>query len=308
MRTEVAVTGRIVKATGGFYYVDTAYKAAVPTVQESAAPVQCRGRGLLRREGTPPLVGDIVTLAAAGGSGVIQTILPRKNELIRPPLANLDRMVLILSLADPPPNLTVADTYLALLAHRAIPAHIALTKTDLADASALGRLYTRAGYPVYIVGPGEDDPGLWALREALREGVSAFCGNSGAGKSTLLNRIDTRLRLGTGQTSRKLGRGRHTTRHVELLALEGGGLVADTPGFSSLEMLRMGAVPKAALAGCFPEFTPYIGSCRFADCAHTRETGCAVLEAVRAGAVDKSRHESYDKLYAQAKAYEAKHR
>ncbi|MGI6403875.1 MAG: ribosome small subunit-dependent GTPase A [Oscillospiraceae bacterium] len=283
------MTGRIWKATAGFYYVKT-----------EEGLVECRARGVFRKEGSTPLVGDMVRLALTEeGKGTVSAILPRKNSLVRPPLANLDRMVLVLAVTDPAPNFFVADSYLAILAHRGIDALVALTKTDLADPSELKRLYAGAGYPVYVVEP--DGEGLSALVEALSEGVSAFCGNSGVGKSTLLNRIDSRLALPTADTSRKLGRGRHTTRHVELIPLPGGGLVADTPGFSSIEMLRMGHIPKEELAPCFPEFASYLGKCQFNDCSHTREKGCGVLQALEQGHIDPRRHESYVRLYDEAR-------
>ncbi|MCL2857146.1 MAG: ribosome small subunit-dependent GTPase A [Oscillospiraceae bacterium] len=290
------MTGRIVKATGGFYYVD------IPNPSDPAAMrrIECRGRGVFRNRGITPLVGDmaVVELSSGEGTGSVVEILPRKNSLVRPPLSNLDRMVLVLSVTDPEPNILVADTYLAILAHRGIGATIAITKADLAPAQELAGAYKKAGFPVYLT---SGDNGVGELMIALSDGISAFCGNSGVGKSTLLNRLHPQLGLATGETSKKLGRGRHTTRHVELLYLPGGGLVADTPGFSSLEMLRMGHIPKEELAGCFVEFTPFLGGCRFNDCSHTVETGCAVLDAVADGDVGKSRHESYRALYAQAK-------
>ena len=287
------LTGRIVKATGGFYYVD------LPT-KDGFERVECRGRGILRNRGLTPLVGDLAVIERTPeGGGSVHELLPRKNSLVRPPLSNLDRMVLVLSVSDPAPNLLVADTYLAILAHREIDPLIALTKTDLASSAWLEEVYTRAGFAVCPISP--NGAGLDRLTDALSTGISAFCGNSGVGKSTLLNRIHPRLGLATGQTSKKLGRGKHTTRHVELLTLPSGGLVADTPGFSSLEMLRMGHIPKEELAPCFIEFAPFLGSCRFGDCSHTLEAGCAVLEALGREEIAKSRHDNYCTLYAQAK-------
>ena len=288
-----AVRGRIVKATAGFYYVD------IPG-SEGLQRVECRGRGVFRNRGVTPLVGDmaVVQLSAQEGTGSVVEILPRKNSLVRPPLSNLDRMVVVLSVTDPEPNILVADTYLAILAHRGIDGIVAITKTDLAPAGQLADIYRQAGFPVYLIS-GEES--IRELEAALSGGVSAFCGNSGVGKSTLLNRLHPQLGLATGQTSKKLGRGKHTTRHVELLYLPSGGLVADTPGFSSLEMLRMGFIPKTELAGCFVEFAPFLGGCRFNDCSHTVEAGCAVLDAVAAGQIGRGRHQSYRALYAQAK-------
>jgi len=287
------LTGRIVKATGGFYYVDIPAGAGFERVE-------CRGRGALRNRGLTPLVGDMAVIERSpeDGSGSVVELLERSNSLVRPPLSNIDRMTLVLSVADPAPNLLVADTYLAILAHREIDALIAITKSDLAPSEDLESIYRGAGFLVYVVSP---QSGIDELTAALSSGISAFCGNSGVGKSTLLNRIHPQLGLATGQTSKKLGRGRHTTRHVELLSLPGGGLVADTPGFSSLEMLRMGHIPKEELQFCFIEFAPFLGSCRFNDCSHTLEAGCAVLDALRRGEIARTRHESYCSLYAQAK-------
>ena len=287
------MTGRIVKATGGFYYVD------VPG-PDGPQRIECRGRGVFRNRGVTPLVGDmaVVEPSPQEGTGSVVEVLPRKNSLVRPPLSNLDRMVLVLSVTDPEPNILVADTYLAILAHRGIDAIVAITKTDLAPAEKLADVYKKAGFPVYLISREEATE---ELLSALSQGISAFCGNSGVGKSTLLNRLHPQLGLPTAQTSKKLGRGKHTTRHVELLYLPGGGLVADTPGFSSLEMLRMGHIPKEELADCFVELRPFLGGCRFADCSHTVEAGCAVLEALTSGEIGAGRHESYRALYAQAK-------
>jgi len=287
------MTGRIVKATGGFYYVDIPASSGLERVE-------CRGRGLFRNQGVTPLVGDIavITRSADDGSGSVVELLPRSNSLVRPPLANLDRMVLVLSVADPPTNLLIADTYLAILAHREIAALVAITKSDLASPDLLASIYENAGYPVYVV---SHESGFDALKSSLSTGVSAFCGNTGVGKSSLLNRIHPQLGLATGETSKKLGRGKNTTRHVELLPLPGGGQVADTPGFSSLEMLQMGYIPKEELELCFIEFAPFLGGCRFNDCSHTAEAGCAVKHAVDEGKIGRTRHESYRAMYAQAK-------
>ena len=195
---------------------------------------------------------------------------------------------------------------------------IVITKADLADTDALAELYRKAGFTV-LVTCGRTGEGAEAVKEALAGKVSAFCGNSGAGKSSLLNAIDPRLGLDTGDISQKLGRGRHTTRHVELYQLENGGFVADTPGFSAVELDGMGesnktglnrnkgrsaeqVIRKEQLADCFREFAPFAGQCRFSGCSHTKEAGCAVLEAVRQGQIAPSRHQSYLSLYEQAKA------
>jgi ribosome biogenesis GTPase len=205
-------------------------------------------------------------------------------------------MVLVLSVFDPPPNLLVTDKLLSILEYKDVEPLIAVTKSDLADPEPLAALYRSAGYSVYVTRK-DSDEGIAALTQRLTGRFSAFSGNSGVGKSSLLNRIHPRLGLAVGDTSKKLGRGRHTTRHVEAYALEGGGFVADTPGFTSLDLLQSGKITADDLAGCFREFGPYIGGCQFLDCTHTVEKGCAVLAAVGEGNIAASRHLSYVQLH-----------
>ena len=228
--------------------------------------------------------------------GFITGLAPRKNFLIRPPVANLDRLVLVVSAADPAPNLLVVDKLTAIAARRGIPAALVFTKPDLADTANLAAIYRGAGYPVCQVNSltGEGIPQVRAL---FQGGLSAFCGNSGAGKSTLLNALYPELQLATGEISRKLGRGRHTTRHVELFPTGDGGYIADTPGFSAVEFLQFEKMPAAALEDCFPEFGPYREKCRFTGCSHRVEKGCAVLAAVEEGKIPESRHQSYRAIY-----------
>lgn len=284
------LTGRIVKATAGFYYV-----------QCGDVRYACRARGIFRKDNTAPLVGDLVeVLPGEENTGTVQAVLPRKNEMVRPPLANLDRMAVMLSVVDPPPNLVVVDKLLALLEKKGIDPVIVVSKCDIADAGDLAALYTKAGFAVYVVSS-ETGEGVSALVDALAGKVTAFSGNSGVGKSSLLNAIDPRFAIEVGDTSKKLGRGRHTTRHVELFSLENGALVADTPGFSSIDLGEMGGIGKDELADCFRDFAPYLGGCRFVNCAHRKEKGCAVLEAVEAGGIDPRRHDSYMQLYDEVK-------
>ena len=288
---EKLVTGKIVKATGGFYYV-RAWDGAMRA---------CRARGLFRKAGVTPLVGDNVWVRPGEeDTGTVAEILPRKNAIVRPPLSNLDRMVVVLSVTDPAPNLFVTDKFLALLEHNQIEPVIVVTKSDLEDASALAGLYKGAGFSLYMAS-GKTGEGVKPLMDALAEGLSAFSGNSGVGKSSLLNAIDPDFAIQVGETSKKLGRGRHTTRHVELYQLQNGGLVADTPGFSSIDLAEMGGIDKLELADCFREFAPYTGACRFRDCTHTCEKGCAVLAAVESGKIDPRRHGSYTQLYDEVK-------
>lgn len=289
--------GTIYKATGGFYYVYCG----------SGEDIACRARGLFRKDGVKPLVGDHVRVQVnADASGTIDAILPRQSALVRPPLANLDYMVMVLSVTDPAPNLATVDKFLAVLEHKGIEPLVAITKSDLEPpdaklgAAELESIYRGAGFSVFVVGHGARD-GIGPLVARLAGKFSAFSGNSGVGKSSLLNAIDPRLGLLTGDTSKKLGRGRHTTRTVETYRLANGGLVADTPGFTSLELLRISDITKGELAGCFREFAAYTGGCKFIDCSHTREKGCAVLKALEQGKIAPSRHANYRQLYEEIK-------
>lgn len=284
------ITGRIFRATGGFYSVAT-----------PLGDLECRARGLFRKEGRSPLVGDLAdVLPAEDGTGTVVGIHDRKNELVRPPLANLDCMVVVLSVSDPRPNLYVVDKYLAVLEYSEIDAVIVITKTDLRDPDTLASLYRAAGYTVYTVSS-ETGEGLAALKEELAGKFCAFSGNSGVGKSSLLSALDPRFSPEVGDVSKKLGRGRHTTRHVEIYPLDNGAYLADTPGFSSVETVQMSAVDKESLPHCFRDFAPLMGQCRFTDCSHTREKGCAVLEALEQGEIAPSRHNSYMMMYEEVK-------
>lgn len=282
--------GLIIKATGGFYYVKSG-----ETVYE------CRARGIFRKNDQSPLVGDQVTISVLPkGKGYIYAIHERKNAMIRPPLANLDQLVMVVSLAEPAPNLFVLDKLIAVAEHQDVEPVIVFTKTDLEDPAPYTDIYRKAGFRVYEVCSLRHE-GTDAVRQMLEGKISAFCGNSGAGKSSLLNDIFPDLCLSTAQISKKLGRGRHTTRHTELFALENGGWVADTPGFSAIEMEEVEIIRKEALQYCFREFEPYVLKCRFTGCSHVSEKGCAVLEAVKKGDIPKSRHKNYCMLYEEAK-------
>lgn len=282
--------GLIIKATGGFYYVKSG-----ETVYE------CRARGIFRKEETSPLVGDRVTVAVLPNEkGYIKSIHERKNSLVRPPLANLDQLVMAISVAEPAPNLLVTDKLIAVAERQEVEPVIVFTKTDLANPSPYSEIYRKAGFRVYEVCAPEHE-GTEAVLKMLSGKISAFCGNSGAGKSSLLNDIFPGLGLSTAKISKKLGRGRHTTRHTELFELPGGGYVADTPGFSAIEMERVGAIRKDSLQYCFREFEPYLLKCRFTGCSHVSEKGCAVLEAVKEGIIPESRHRNYCIMYEEAK-------
>ncbi len=282
--------GRIVKALSGFYYVETA----------EAALVECKARGKFRKDGKTPTVGDRVEISRSGSRGMIETLLPRENFFVRPAVCNLDLLVVFCANVIPVTDPFLIDRVTAIAGNQNVPVVLCINKTDLEEQDRLGPIYEKAGYRVIrtsaVTGVGID-----ALREAVRGRTAAFTGNSGVGKSSVLNRLAPELELKVGEVSDKLGRGRHTTRHVELYALGDGTFLADTPGFSSFDTERMDLVLKENLQYAFPDFAPYLGRCQFHDCAHLREPGCAVRAAVEAGAVPESRYRSYERLYERAR-------
>lgn len=284
------LTGMILKAVGGLYYAES-----------PEGVFECRARGIFRKQNISPCAGDRVLLSdISENTAVVDKILPRKNSLIRPPLANLDYIVFVTSTCEPAPNLTLLDKFLAIAEFKGIKSVIAVTKLDLRKNASLTDIYKSSGAEFLEID--YDAPSSYMkLYDMLAGKVSAFTGNTGVGKSTLLNHIDKRLELKTGEISKKLGRGRHTTRNVELYKLDNGGYIADTPGFSTFEAQKYDIIMKDKLAGCFPEFSEYEGKCRFPDCAHIKEKGCAILEAVERGDIPKSRHDSYAEMYEEAK-------
>ena len=282
--------GQIVKALSGFYYVDTG----------EGAPIPCRGRGKLRHRRLTPLVGDRVEITRLeDGTGMVDAVLTRKNECSRPAVANIDQMVIVCSGAVPVTDPFLIDRMAAMAEWKGCEPLVVFSKCDLERAEELARLYRQAGFSALQVSAGTGE-GLDALAGAIAGKVSAFTGNSGVGKSSILNALGPDFRLQVGEVSEKLGRGRHTTRHVELFPVAGG-LVADTPGFSAFDVEQMEAIPKEELAAAFREFGPYLERCRFQGCAHVKERGCAVREAVAEGKIALSRHRSYVRLYEQAK-------
>lgn len=282
--------GRIQKALSGFYYVDT-----------GAEVLTCRARGKFRKEGLSPLVGDRVTVRELGnGEGFVESILPRKNAFERPAVANIDQLVVIGSAAIPKTDPFLIDRIAAIAALKGCEVVVLLNKCDLDPAEELYRIYTAAGFPTLRISA-ETGEGLEKLIPLITGKLSAFTGNSGVGKSSILNALDPAFQLKTGEISTALGRGRHTTRHVELFPVAGG-LIADTPGFSAFDNEKGGEpLDKDTLDRSFREFRPYLGQCRFIGCAHIKEKGCAVLAAVKAGDIPKSRHRSYVRLYELAK-------
>lgn len=284
--------GLIVKGIGGFYYVDCGDEI-----------VECRARGVFRKKGITPTVGDYCSISAQEGEmPMVDSIKARKNLLVRPPVANIDTLFVVVSTCRPEPNCLVIDRVTAAAEYNDIEPVIVITKNDLAADKGIGEIYKKAGYKVVAVDY-ETGAGLEELRQMMQGKISAFAGNSGVGKSTLLNAIEPDFSIKTAQISDKLGRGRHTTRTVELYSLSFGGRVADTPGFSSFEGEMTLRCDKEELELCFNEFAPYIESCQFkSSCAHLKEKGCAVLAAVKRGEIAKSRHESYCAIYEELKA------
>lgn len=288
---------RIIKALSGFYYI-----------QAEDGVVECRARGRFRRQDQSPLVGDFVRITRQGDKGVLEALLPRKNAFIRPAVANIDQLVVLASCAIPVTEPFLIDRVLAIAQLQNVPALVVVNKDDLAPAQPLAEIYRRAGVPV-LVTSAETGEGIEALREALAGKLSCLTGNSGVGKSSLLNRACPQLQLPVGEVSEKLGRGRHTTRHIELYSLGSNTFVADTPGFSAFDTERMELVHKEQLQYAFPEFAPYLGHCQFPDCAHRKEPGCAVRKALAEGKIGQTRYSSYERLYelaSQLKEWELK--
>lgn len=282
--------GRIIKGIGGFYYVETEEQL-----------YSCKARGVFRKKGITPLAGDLVEIRLGeDGTGYVEEILPRKNFLTRPPVANIDQLIVVTSVCDPSPNTLLIDEAIAAAEDKEIEPVVVVSKTDLESGEWLRDIYEKAGIPFFAVSSVTDE-GIEAVKSLLKGKVTAFTGNSGVGKSSLLNRIDPRLALETGEISQKLGRGRHTTRKVELLKLGNDTYVVDTPGFSSISLEQCDLVRKENLQFCFREFEPYRNQCKFPSCSHTCEKGCAVLQAVQEGQIHLSRHTSYVAMYNEVK-------
>lgn len=282
--------GRIEKALSGFYYVNT-----------GSGIIQCRARGKFRKEGMSPLVGDWVEVQElGGGEGVVQTIEPRTSQFQRPAAANVDQLVVIASAAIPVTDPYLIDRISAIATLKGCQVLVVLNKCDLDRADELYDIYSASAIPVLRASAATGE-GIPQLYQALRGRLSVLTGNSGVGKSSLLNALAPHFDLPVGEVSKALGRGRHTTRHVELFPVAGG-LIADTPGFSAFDNEKGGEpLDKDTLDRSFREFRPYLGQCRFIGCAHIKEKGCAVLAAVKAGDIPKSRHRSYVRLYELAK-------
>ena len=282
------LTGRIIRSISGFY-----------DVQTSAGMVNCRARGILRKDGQSPLTGDMGEITVERGKGMVERILPRRNRFVRPAVANLDVLVVFAANVNPVTEPFLIDRVAAIAGDQEVPVVLCINKCDLDPALYLNKIYTNAGFRV-VCASAETGEGVEELRQLLRGKLAAFTGNSGVGKSSMLNRLCPELELPVGEVSEKLGRGRHTTRHVELYMLEEGTYVADTPGFSSFDTDQMDVILKENLQYAFPDFGPYVGECQFHDCSHRKEPGCAVTEAVAEGRLEKTRYDSYLRLYEKA--------
>lgn len=281
------LSGIIVKGIGGFYYVDT-----------EKGLIECRARGVFRKRGFTPLVGDTVKIETSdSGHGVIDEICERKNVLIRPAVANVTQMAVVVAQSSPSPNPYILDKLIASAEFVGLKIAICFNKSDLGDESELVDAYREAGFLV-ITASAKEHWGIEPLKDFLRDEITVFAGNSGVGKSSLINELMENDVFETGSVSKKLERGRHTTRHSELAELPFGGYIIDTPGFSSFDV---NTIPLESLADMFREFGRFDEGCRFPDCSHRTEPDCSILNAVNSGEIAKSRHESYVQLYSEIK-------
>ena len=276
--------GKIIKLTGGLY-----------TVESPMGTYECKARGIFRKKGISPVVGDNVEFS----EGMIEKIQERKNILLRPPVANLDRIFFVVSTTEPVPNYYVLDQLIAVAESQNIEPVIVVTKSDIDKNDELKQVYSKAGLKVIEIDYNNSET-VNKVKELIKDNCCAFTGNSGVGKSTLMNAIDPELNIPTNAISKKLGRGKHTTRHTELYHICGG-LVADTPGFSAFDIAEYCQIEKEELSDCFREFRSHIGNCRFNNCTHTCEPGCEVIDAVKNGEISEKRHENYCTMYNEIK-------
>lgn len=285
--------GKIIKGIAGFYYVHI----------EKQGVYECKAKGIFRKENKKPLVGDDVLvqiLSEEEKTGNIEEILPRENELIRPAVANIDQAVIIFAMAKPNPNLNLLDRFLIMMESRNLPCIICLNKEDIVSADEkdeLKKAYTLCGYPMVFTSV-KEEKGMEQLRELLRGKTSAVAGPSGVGKSTIINYLYPKAAMETGEISQKIERGKHTTRHSQLFAIEEKTYIMDTPGFSSLGLFE---VEKEELGQFYPEFMKYEENCKFRGCAHISEPGCAVKTALEEGKISRVRYENYCVLYEELK-------
>ncbi|MGI6745350.1 MAG: putative ribosome biogenesis GTPase RsgA [Firmicutes bacterium ADurb.Bin300] len=286
---EKTLEGIIIKGIGGFYYVEAANQTFC-----------CKARGLLRKQKITPLAGDRVIISInRAGENTVDEILPRSNFLLRPPIANAGRLIIVSSVVTPKPVPYLIDRLTVIAVNKGIEPVVVFSKSDLSDTSQYTRMYKNVGIPVFSVSTVTHE-GKEKLIKVISDKINVFTGNSGVGKSSLLNILSLDINLKTGEISQKLGRGRHTTREVELFKFREG-YIADTPGFSALETQGAEAIPKENLQFCFPEFLPLLGKCKFSSCTHTGDLGCVIAQAAERGDISKSRFESYKAMYKQAK-------
>lgn len=282
--------GRIIKSVGGIYEVETA-----------GGSYSCKARGIFRNKGKSPYTGDFVRISAEeNAEPIVEEIYPRKNELVRPPMANLDMILLVISACEPFPNAYVIDKLIAVFESKKIETVLIFTKQDKTDSEKLISVYEKLGYKCFRT-DNLSGQGAELVKDCIGGKTAALIGNSGVGKSSLLNCISPELARKTGEISKKLGRGRHTTREVTLYPFSGG-YIADTPGFSTVEVNRYIDIPKEELKYCFREFADE--KCRFADCVHLKEAGCTVRERLENGEIAESRYDSYVRLYGELSAAE----
>lgn len=276
------LNGVILKGIGGFYYVKTA-----------KGIYECKARGVFRKLNLKPLIGDRVKISVESqGYASIEEIFPRKNELIRPPISNIDQLLVVVSACDPEPDLLVTDKLISIATDRKIEPILVISKVDLKEPYEIEKIYKKIGVNVILFSKFRENY-INEIRSVLKGKTTALAGNSGVGKSTILNMLGEDFEMETGKVSKKLGRGKHTTRHVELHPLSFGGFVADTPGFSNLDIGKYKLIEKENLQYCFKEFEPYIKKCKFASCNHTKEKSCAVIEALQNGQISESRYKNY---------------
>ena len=287
--TDMLLKGQIIKGVGGLYFVKT-----------ENGILKCKAKGKFRKEKISPLVGDLVAVSANGNDdNVIEEIMPRKNKLIRPPVANIDKLIIVISVAKPLPNTAVIDKMTVLAEKNKIRPVIVITKTDLMNADELKEIYSSTGYDVYTFSD-VDDRSTDEIIKEFDGCLCAFTGNSGVGKTTLINALSGGLDLATGEISDKLGRGRHTTRQAEIFEI-GNGLVIDTAGFSSIDFVNDNLILAEDLQYYFNEFSDYINECRFTGCSHMGDKGCKICEMVADSVISTSRYESYKLMYNELK-------
>ena len=288
------MTGRIMKGLSGFYFV----------YEEGSGMFTCKAKGIFRKDGIKPLVGDFVEFSVTDEKdreGNIEKILPRKNELIRPAVSNIDQALYIIAVTDPKPNTDLLNRFLVMMEYQNVPAMICINKTDLSDEGyeeELKEIYEKAGYRAFLTSA-RNDSGTEELKGALRGKTTTVAGPSGVGKSTLTNILSGTEKMETGEISEKIKRGKNTTRHSECVYIEKDTYFLDTPGFSSMLLPQM---EKEDLSDCFPEFIPYKDECRFYPCSHISEPDCGIKNALSEGRIKKERYDSYVLMYDEIKS------